>query len=255
MTRQTYSDETLMAYADGELGPELVAEIDALIERDMNLAGRVAMFARTRIAVKQVFDERIDARVPDRLKESIESMVAARSQPVVSPEAAVHPVAANSNAPWWRDYRTAAAAAIVAVLAASGGYLAGGSGSSPSPALEVATAAPSRIAELLSTVPSGQKMRLPNFAGEIEIISTFSVGDNVCREFELAADAGRSSVAVACASNGEWTTLFAVVTNAGSQNHFVPASSMEAVEAYLASISAGAPLTDQEEALFLRRAR
>ncbi|TIU02591.1 MAG: anti-sigma factor, partial [Mesorhizobium sp.] len=48
MTEETFSDEILMRFADGELDPETVARIEQAMEIDDRLVTRVAMFIETR---------------------------------------------------------------------------------------------------------------------------------------------------------------------------------------------------------------
>jgi hypothetical protein len=62
-----YDDETLMAYADGELDPMLSAEIAAAIERDPALARRVERHRALRAEVAGAFATVLDQPVPDRL--------------------------------------------------------------------------------------------------------------------------------------------------------------------------------------------
>jgi hypothetical protein len=63
----SYDDETLMAYADGELDELLNAEITAAIERDPALAERVARHRALRAKVAGAFSTVLDQPVPERL--------------------------------------------------------------------------------------------------------------------------------------------------------------------------------------------
>jgi alkylhydroperoxidase/carboxymuconolactone decarboxylase family protein YurZ len=63
----TYDDETLMAFADGELDQSLRAEIAVAIERDPALAGRVAQHRALRAKVAGAFSTVLDRPVPDNL--------------------------------------------------------------------------------------------------------------------------------------------------------------------------------------------
>ena len=62
-----YDDETLMAFADGELDETLRAEIAAAVERDPELAQRVAGHRALRSRVAGTFGALLDEPAPDRL--------------------------------------------------------------------------------------------------------------------------------------------------------------------------------------------
>lgn len=61
-------DETLMAYADGELDPEQRAEIEAAIATDSDLARRVEHHRALRAKVSGAFTKVLDLPVPERLE-------------------------------------------------------------------------------------------------------------------------------------------------------------------------------------------
>lgn len=63
----TPSDETLMAYVDGELDAAARAAVDAAIARDPGLAERVEAARRLRAALSRSFDPVLAEPVPDRL--------------------------------------------------------------------------------------------------------------------------------------------------------------------------------------------
>ncbi|TIM67927.1 MAG: hypothetical protein E5Y58_19680 [Mesorhizobium sp.] len=48
MTEETFSDEILMRFADGELDPDMVARIEQAMETDDRLVARIAVFIETR---------------------------------------------------------------------------------------------------------------------------------------------------------------------------------------------------------------
>lgn len=62
-----YDDETLMAYADGELDAKLRAEISAAVASDPALARRVDQHRALRARVAGAFEKVLDERIPDRL--------------------------------------------------------------------------------------------------------------------------------------------------------------------------------------------
>src|SRR5690349_18699227 len=62
-----YDEETLMAYADGEFDESKRAEIAAAVEKDPELARRVAKHRALRTEVAGAFSSVMDQPVPDRL--------------------------------------------------------------------------------------------------------------------------------------------------------------------------------------------
>lgn len=65
-----YDDETLMAYADGELDEATRAAISRAVEQDPALAHRVAQYRALRTEVAGAFASVLDQPVPDRLREA-----------------------------------------------------------------------------------------------------------------------------------------------------------------------------------------
>ena len=66
--------------------------------------------------------------------------------------------------------------------------------------------------------------------------------------------AGSSVVSVACRADGAWSVRFAVVAPV-RDGGYAPASSMEALDAYLASAGAHEPLSPADEAAALAAGR
>lgn len=74
-----YDDETLMAYADGELDAKTRSEIAAAIEKDPSLARRVEQHRALRARVSGAFEKVLDQSVPERLAEIARGGAAAPS--------------------------------------------------------------------------------------------------------------------------------------------------------------------------------
>lgn len=248
MVARHYSDETLMAYADGELSVDLLAEIDMVVASDPEVAERVAMFAETRARARDSLPA-LDIPVPERLAASVAEMVRQATAPELPSQGRRRPAAANSNVPL--RFMQAAAAALIAIVAGAGGFVVGTREGTPPPLVEVAATVAPAIAAPLSTLASGQRVPLASVEGEIEIIATFSAGGLTCREFEIDQDDRETRLAIACHNAGTWTTAFAM-SRGGGGDDYLPASGTEAAEAYLASISAGPVLDPAQEAAILR---
>lgn len=109
-----YDDETLMAYADGELEPAQRAEIDAVLQRDPMLARRVERHRALRAEVAGAFSPVIESPVPERLVNFARGGAAAaapRSGKVLQFPAR----AAPAPGPRWRAREWAAMAASLFV--------------------------------------------------------------------------------------------------------------------------------------------
>jgi hypothetical protein len=110
----TYDDETLMAFADGELDEAKRAEISAAIERDPDLARRVAQHRALRNEVAGAFAGVVDQPVPARLREAA-AVPAARGNVVKFPTKVTRAL----PTPWRaREWTAMAASLLVGVFVA-----------------------------------------------------------------------------------------------------------------------------------------
>jgi hypothetical protein len=106
-----FDDETLMAYADGELDAGLKAQIDAAIEQDPALAQRVEQHRTLRARISGAYGSVLDRTLPERLRTAArgESVAADRATDVIR-----FPVrGARGAATSWRGREWAAMAASV----------------------------------------------------------------------------------------------------------------------------------------------
>lgn len=249
MGGRVYSDEMLMAYADGELTPDLDAEIESDRAADPVLAQRIEVFRETRSLARRAFEQRPAMPANHDLTARIEAMVAksAAAQPRVE---RMIPAAANSNAP--QRLRLLAAASVAAALAmAAGGYTLGLSQTGQTALAAIGSPIEGEVSAHLSSAPAGERQILAGGHGEIEVVGTFLIGATTCREFEIAQPDSLSSISVACFSDGSWKTSFAMLV-ASRTDAFVPASSAEPIDAYLEALSAGSPLSPDAEAAALQ---
>jgi anti-sigma factor RsiW len=234
----TYSDETLMAHADGELSPDTAARLAADIARDPALAARVAAFAASRQAVADAFP--LDP-VPDALTARIRALAAASRAPEAAPPPSnVVSLADRRRVPLWQ---LPAAAAVALTLGLSVALLRGPSPADDAPTLALFDAR--GLSDALGTVPSGDRVTLPD--GSFSVIASFDSGEGeLCREFEFDGTDGRSVVSVACRTDSAWEVRFAVAT-ATADDGYAPASSLDALDAWLTASDASAPLDPAAE--------
>jgi anti-sigma factor RsiW len=262
--KKTFPDEMLMRFADGELDTDEMAVIEEAMETDDDLVARVAMFIETKAQAQAALKPLLDEPVPEKLKAAVEGMVAAKRAEDAKAEtvaaagaATVVPFEARkaaqrpAAAPRWT---LPLAASIAAVIGGLVGYWAAGS-SAPQPGgLSVAGVVDAAIGEALDTVLAGQEVTLAD-GGRFRAIATFrDDADDLCREFELDSADRSTVVSVACNDNGAWRVSFAVAAP-GDTGGYAPASSAEALDAYLSAIEAGEPLSAEEEAAALAEVR
>jgi anti-sigma-K factor RskA len=251
VSERAFDDETLMAHADGELDAQTAREVERAIRADPALAARVDAFRRTAEQARAAFAADLDQPVPAALLASVRAAAArAATRPAQAP--AAEPFAAPRT-PWWQiaaNQPAFALAASVAILTAGFfGYFLGTTGDAdPAGGLGLAASARENAAVLaaLREVPSGERRAL-GASATVEMLASFRAsGGALCREFKLVRAQRSETTALACASGREWTIAFEA-TAATSGSDYLPAGSQAAVDAYLGSIGAGAPLTAAEE--------
>lgn len=238
------SDEILMAYADGELGPSETLEVAAAVAADPALAARVKAFTQSRKAVAEAFADKESGPMPDPMAERIRALAAATSpaQPTEGPaEEKVLALPQRRRVPFWQ----LPIAASIALLA---GY---GLGQYLSAVPAPGTLAASILGEpdlpaIIATAPSGNRQTLDSGA-EVTFIATFENGDgNLCREFEHDQPNLTTTVAVACRTANDWQVQLAILAGAAADG-YAPASSLDALDAWLTATGAGAPMSPEEE--------
>ena len=115
---QKPSDETLIAYLDGELDADSRSEVESWLEADAALRDRVAALAASAEALRAAFEPVLHEPVPERL------LAAARGMPVASAEIVNFKTAQKPHAPRPLMQRPWARFAVAAGVA---GMLIGGS--------------------------------------------------------------------------------------------------------------------------------
>lgn len=150
--------------------------------------------------------------------------------------------------PWIVPVTTAGALLIVGL----GGYFIGGGGQTgPKSGLSVARLDQPGIIEALKSVPSGKSVFIGNQGDRFSSIASYrDTNGELCREFEVDRGDTSSVVAVACAAGEAWEIHFSVLAAQTSEGT-APASSLEALDAYLLAVEAGEPLSVEEEAVVL----
>lgn len=240
-------DETLMALADGELDPARAQALRHAVAADPALQARLHRFEETRRLLGGL---RVAGDTPaeDPLAAMIRAAVrpdpgTAPPIPAVAPPrlgaAGQRPPApANLNR---RPWLAAAASAAIVALGLGWWNWAGAPAQPGFTAAELAA---------LDGLPSGQVQVLEGGA-ELAMIASFRASDGgLCREYETA-HATERRVVLACRGAEGWAERFAAVAQDGGQD-YRPASGAATIDAAIAAIGAGAPLTPEDEAAALR---
>lgn len=253
MTKPDFSDEILMSFADGELDAETSAAIEQAMETDDELVARVALFMETRAAAQAALKPLLDEPVPGHLVAAVERMVKEKqAQASESPAANVVPLRQAGPRLAITRWTLPLAASVAAVIGGIGGYLLALPGTAEQSSLHVAGINSPALGEALATVVSGQETELSDSSQRFRAIATFrDTTGALCREFEVDSPDRSTVISVACRSADAWQVSFAVVAP-GTDSGYAPASSTEALDAYLSAIDARPPMEAGEEAAALR---
>ena len=252
MNPQSVSDETLMAYADGEFDTETASQIKAAAQADPEIARRIEMFRMTAALLGEAGRARPLEPLPSELNARVrETLHSGRSD--VSPSETLVPFRRNHTTGATYGPMAVAACLALAVGLAGGFLLSGLGGNREQSSLRTASVDSPEIAQALETQPSGQRLSMSD--GEIALIASFMNADGeFCREFEVEDLNSETVVSVACRMEAEWQPRFSLMASGSSDNDYAPASSLETLDAYLNAIGASAPLSLQDEAAALMQA-
>ncbi|MGB9330510.1 MAG: hypothetical protein WCB10_07055 [Steroidobacteraceae bacterium] len=236
----TFSDETVMAYVDGELDDATRAALEVAMATDSDLAERVARERRLRARLHSEFDPVLREPIPERL------LAATKGSSAKGPTGNIIWLKRIPARHWsWPQWGAVAASLILGVLIApllrhepTGGPLGIRDGT------VLASAA---LAHALSEqLASNQVANAPVHVG----VSFLSRNGDYCRTFMLR---DKSAVAgLACREGGSWRLqAFAATDRAtsGSAEYQPAASSLPpAIEQSVDALIVGAPLDAKGEA-------
>jgi len=231
-----FSDETLMAYADGELDEAERIAIERALDSDPALAERVAQHQALRSDVFAAFAPILDEPVPSALTAAalpgkVADLGAARSARADAAAAASAAKAAPRR--WsWPEWGAIAATLAIGVLIGSLG-LGGGSGGSDV-ALAVARSNDGKLVAQ-GQLAAALSQQLAADSGAVRIGVSFATKDGaLCRSFTMGTTAG-----LACRSGGQWQlpVLAEAAASAAGDYHpagsTIPAAVLEAIDARL----------------------
>jgi anti-sigma-K factor RskA len=236
----TFSDEVLMAYADGELDSETREQVEDAMTKDPDVARRVASHKALRETLRSSFDAVLDEPVPDRL------ITAARASSRSSTYARVVPLRRHSTpARSWPKWAAIAASFVLGALVLQFGSRLHTSASVTEQAGELLASGTLEQA-LSSQLAKNQDAQAPVQIG----VSFRSKSGNYCRTFQLRA--ATALAGLACREGNKWRleTLARADASAPRNPEYRPAGSAlpsSVIQAVNESI-AGDPLDANAEA-------
>ena len=189
-----YSDEILMAYADGELAEPQRSEVDAAVRADPALARIVAGHRALRRDVAAAFAGVLDEPVPARLQPAASAKVLSFEAARSARARTQAPVPAPRRA--WPKWTALAATVVVGVLAGSVWLQGGGDDSFVSADAGGRLTARGELASALSRQLASEPAR----GSAVRIGVSFAArGSSYCRSFSAGAKAG-----LACRDGESW---------------------------------------------------
>jgi hypothetical protein len=191
-----FSDETLMAYADGEVDADTRRQIEAAMALDPALAERVAKHRALRADLGSAFGGVLDEPVPSRLLDAANSSPATKRSATVTDLSAARAAKSGDkkSRSWsWPEWTAIAASLLIGVLA-------GRSALQPAQSEMFATTSGGIVATgELSAALSDQLSGTAKDANVQIGLSFRAKGGNYCRSFAAGTAAG-----FACREDAQW---------------------------------------------------
>jgi hypothetical protein len=252
MNTHDFSDEELMAYADGQLDGARAEAIRAACSGNAGVAAQVAMFRVSQRLLRKAFDPVAGEPLPQHLIDAVRDL---RDDQRPAAPAAVQRRSRRRRRP-----SPALAASIMAALAFAGGWLLhgpqrhGGDG-----LLASAATLPATVTAALDHVASGEiaHVRIGERRVDVLPLASYESSGRYCREFELAATGTPSTGSargLACNDGGRWHTAAVVTAGtaaaAPADDGYAPASGSSALATLLGD---SRPLSGSEERALLQR--
>jgi hypothetical protein len=188
----TFSEETLMAYADNELDAQTCSAVEAAMASDPEIARRVAQHKALRNKLRVAFDKVLEEPTPQRLVD------AARGVPAVRREGNVIPLRRKSTTrKVWPQWMAVAASLVIGVIIGQA-LLSRGPGADPVTSRGGQLLANGALARALSDQLAGQTGETAVHIG----VSFKARSGTYCRTFSLH---GSTSLAgLACREHDDW---------------------------------------------------
>lgn len=237
----TFSEETLMAYADDELDSQTRSAVEAAMATDPDIARRIAQHKALRGRLKVAFDKVLDEAPPQRLIDAARGVPAIRREGNVIPLRRKQPPRRG-----WPQWASLAATLVIGVVI--GQALLRMTQSSPVTARNGQVLASGALAEALSDqLASTQTSSAPVKIG----VSFKSKTGTYCRTFTLHESTTLSGLA--CRDHDDWhvQTLAQSQPNSMGSNDTYRQASTDMPRSVLQAVDdtiAGEPLDAHAEA-------
>jgi hypothetical protein len=191
-----FSDEILMAYADGEVDADTRRQIEAAMAHDPSIAQRVAKHRELKADLNAAFDGVLDEEIPSRLLDATSASPLAANASLVTDINAIRTAKLRSGGPrrWsWPEWTSIAASMLI-------GILAGRSALGPGESKLFATDGNGIVATgELSDALTAQLGGASDDAAVSIGLSFRSTGGEYCRAFTV-----RSAAGFACHQDDTW---------------------------------------------------
>ncbi len=249
MGRMMSEDEKLSGILDGELGPEELAEMEAVLECDATLKARLAEMRRADDLARIAYAEPMDEGVPDRFMKAIDAGLATPASNMSDNIVSIGPhakTASNDNPKnRWRVGGAIAASLMFGVLLGTQ-FTSGNDG-------ELTT---KKLNEALNTVPSTQSASLATGVIVTPRLSFARAGGGYCRQFDLTGKTG-AKAGVACRKDKYWTieALMPSGQTASAEGGYIAAEGPtdNGIESVIGKLRAGDPFDAAAEADVITR--
>lgn len=192
-----FSDETLMAYADGELDAETRRAVEEAMATDPKIAQQIARHRELQASLRSAFDGALTEEMPDRLLVAARTAPAGNEPNVVGIDAARAARSDKSRRQWsWPEWGAIAASLLIGVIVARSPLIGGSEDSIVAQDGRVIASGP--LAAALMKQPGGTKVEgssvligLSFRAKSGDYCRTFTVDDKAalaglaCREADV----------------------------------------------------------------------
>jgi hypothetical protein len=244
----TIPDETLMAYADGELDAAGRAAVESAMQSDPQIERRVAQHQALRLKVRAAYSAELSEALPERLLMAARGIPSRQGGNIVNLQEARAAMERNAPraAPRRPQWQAAGALAASLVVGVAVGFFMWGRSQSPlvfGPGGSLVARGP--LAQALSNQLASEQA--PSSAVRVEV-SFLAKSGEYCRTFSLSGEASPSGLA--CRHGDEWQVqTLARRPSAGGGSDYrtagsgLPASILKSVEAQIA----GEPLDQAGE--------
>lgn len=264
------SDETLMAYADGELDAAAIARVEAVLARDPEARERLEIFAATGAPLKELYSKPMEEPVPPHLvalvlcgKDKAEAPVRVQTGTAQS-GGWLSALSAFFAPPQWA--MVGGLAGLILVVGLSGGWylrkIADPEGNTMQGLVSLDKGqifARGAFARALETAPSGSpvalEMEQPGFTMRAALTFKNRV-QNYCRQYDVKTPDGQYAGVACRGGDGQWRLDIHVAAAPQSQSgeRTVPAGGRASseVENAVNSVIEGDALGREDEAALIR---